>query len=397
MTSQPGRHFKQSNEDEESVDAVGPENAEAPENAEVPEEAKTPEAEQPAQVVRVRKKRKKKRHIARKVLIVICCIILAAGLTAAGAYAYLRHAAAQGEQKMLENSKKVQESDTITYNGQTYRRNTDIVSIAIIGFDSTSDRVQKGFMGQADANMVAALNTKTGEIQIIGVPRDSMVKVDQYADGAFIGQTTEQLCLAYSYGDGGATSSEYTVDALSRVLLGQPISYYFSIDMMGIAAINDAVGGVTLTPVQSVPKAGIQEGVETTLWGNGAYDYLQYRDTTVLSSSMDRLGRQKQYLQAFAQKVLSNVKAGDIGSLVNIYNTALAYSYTNLGFDEFSYLAGIIADNGVKDVAITSLAGELVHGETYAEYYLDDEALKQTVLDVYYVPVEEQTVNSETE
>lgn len=331
---------------------------------------------------------KRKGRVLKRVAIVLACVVLLLAGAAGGAYLYFNHSVEQGKEQLLKVSKKKVDTDVVEFDGKKYKRNTDIVTIAILGFDTTTERAQEGYAGQADAIMVVAINTKTGETKVIAVPRDSMVAVDRYVDGQYVGQNIEQLCLAFSYGDGGPTSSQYTVDAVSRTLLNTPISYYFSIDMTGIPAINDSVGGITLTPVESVPKAGIYAGKEVTLLGQKAFDYLHWRDTSVTDSPQTRQRRQEQYLKAFAQKLLANAKGGDISSFVNLYNTAMPYSVTNLGFDEFSYLATTVAQHGIGDIDVAPLTGTMTAGPQYAEFHLDENSVKQTVLDVFYTQVD---------
>lgn len=136
--------------------------------------------------------------------------------------------------------------------------------------------------------MVLAVNLDTGETTGIGIPRDSMVEVGEFMGDTFTGMSTMQLCLAYAYGDGGELSSQYTASAVSRVLYNMPVSYYFSLDMDGVGALADAIGGVSLTPTQSIPNTNIVEGEPTVLFGSNALKYVQWRDTSVLTSSLDR-------------------------------------------------------------------------------------------------------------
>lgn len=339
-----------------------------------------------------RRRRKSRRGI--KIALVVIVVLALAGVGAALA---VQNSIQSGKSKLLESA-TVEESQVeqgiVEYEGVKYRRKSSVVSVAVLGFDRSSVSTEDGKAGQADAIMVLAIDTSTNEMTIIAIPRDSMVTVDQYVGGAYIGQTTEQLCLAFSYGDGYETSCEYTVDAVSRVLLDTPIQYYYAIDMSGIAPINDSVGGVTLTPVMSIPGTIITEGQQITLYGDNAYDYLHWRDTSVGDSAMTRQQRQEQYLRAFATKVLSNAKGGDISSLLALYNTAGAYSVTNLGVDEFAYLATVASNGGVGNLATTSLAGQYAETDSrYAELYLDSESVYETVLGVYYEPVEGQAAS----
>mgnify|MGYP007110378430 FL=1 len=44
--------------------------------------------------------------------------------------------------------------------------------------------------------------------------------------------------------------------------------------------------------------------------------------------------------------------------------------------------------SGITNLNVTTLSGEMQHGEKYAEYYLDKNSVYETVLDVYYRQVD---------
>lgn len=342
-------------------------------------------------LVRKRKRRKNKR---KKHLVVALVIILVLALVVATAAWAVNNAISSGERAIQETTENAQvetidtavtydEGKTVTYNGHTYELNTDMVSIAFIGYDREAPAAEGEKPGQSDVVMVMALDTKTGETTAISVPRDTMTTVDIYLDGSYAGSQVEQLCLAYSYGDGGASSCENTVRAVSRVLYNIPVTYYYSLDLSGIGALNDAIGGVSLTPLQSIPQTNIVEGEPTVLFGSNARRYVQYRDTSILTSPLDRQARQMQYVKAFASQALGAAK-GDVSTLMGLYTTAQEYSVTNLGVNEFGYLATSVVSSGVGDISITSLEGTMEQGDIYAEYYLDDTATYETVLNTYY-------------
>ena len=238
-------------------------------------------------------KRIKRRRRIRTLLIVLLVI----GAVAAAGWGFVNHSVNQGKKKIEEKTEKVikAKGDTITYNGKKYALNKHMATVAFIGFDgrNNDDGTQKG---QSDTVMVVALNTDTGEARGIIIPRDSMVAVDTYSNGSFAGQVTEQLCLQFAYGTDGDNSSALTAAAASRVLDNIPVDYYYTLNIEGVAPINDSIGGVTLVPTQTVPGTSVVEGQETTLFGTTAEKYVQWRDTTNLTSSLDRTARQVSYV-----------------------------------------------------------------------------------------------------
>lgn len=328
-------------------------------------------------------KRIKRRRRIRTLLIVLLVI----GAVAAAGWGFVNHSVNQGKKKIEEKTEKVikAKGDTIAYNGKKYELNKHMATVAFIGFDGrdNDDGTQKG---QSDTVMVVALNTDTGEARGIVIPRDSMVAVDTYSNGSFAGQVTEQLCLQFAYGTDGDNSSALTAAAASRVLDNIPVDYYYTLNIEGVAPINDSIGGVTLVPTQTVPGTSVVEGQETTLFGTTAEKYVQWRDTTNLTSSLDRTARQVSYVQAFASKVLSSAKSNP-AMLISLYQAMGDYTWTNLGLDEFSYLATTMLEHGLTSFDVVTLQGTMQQGDTFAEFYLDQDNVKQTVVDTFYHPV----------
>lgn len=326
---------------------------------------------------------KGKRHLAVKIVAAVLAVLL---VGAGAAYAWWRNSIEEGRRAMTEavTQRAREQEGTIEYDGKRWALNEDVVTVCFIGYDNTGDGENKG--GQSDTVLVVALDTATGSARAINVPRDSMVTVDAYSGDSFAGQTTEQLCLQYSYGDGGHRSSELTTNAVSRLFYNVPINYYFTLNINGVADLNDAVGGVTLTALQDIPTAGIREGQEVTLLGNAAKRYVQYRESDA-TGSLGRQERQIQYIQAFVSKVLSMAKS-DPTKIIDLYNEAQRYTFTNLGLDEFSFLADTMLAHGVSGFEMVQLEGEMTRGDTYAEYHLDKEFLRKTVIETFYEEVE---------
>lgn len=279
------------------------------------------------------------------------------------------------------------EGKRIQYQGHTYQLNEDMVSILIIGYDSQNKSSETEAESQADAVAVLAMDSMTGKMTVIGVPRDSMVDVDKYtADGAYTGTEKTQLCLAYYYGYGATASCENVSKAVSRALYNIPLDYYFALDEAGVGALTDAVGGVPLTALETIPQSTIVAGEDTILFEDEALRYVQYRDTSKLNSSLMRQERQMQFVRAFASQTMVTAN-GNVTMLLGLYNTAAEYSLTNLGITEFTFLATSLVRNGITGVDVSVLGGEMVMGDKYAEFNLDSNSVYQTVLDVYYKQV----------
>ncbi len=286
-----------------------------------------------------------------------------------------------------------QEGD-IRYEGIHYRYNEDIMTFLFLGIDKMGEvkEAENGIQGgQSDAIFLLVLNPHTNKISIIGVNRDTMTDIDVYSkSGFFVSTIQAQLCLQHGYGDGMEGSCERTREAVSRLFYGLPIHGYCSINMGAIPLINDAVGGVELEALENVPYEGgkFTEGQTVHLKGMQAYYYLHNRDTNSFNSAGRRLDRQKQYLKAYATAAVSAMQK-DISLPVKLYSTLSKYMVTDVSLDEVTYLAGQIANYQLEEENIYSLRGETRQGEKFEEFYVDEKALYELILQVFYEEVEE--------
>ncbi len=284
--------------------------------------------------------------------------------------------------------------NTITYNGKTYAYNSNMTSILCMGVDKRDglgleDEVV-GTGGQADALYLVALDTKTGETDVIAISRDIYADIGVYsADGVYTGTEKAQLCLAYAYGDGKETSCRNTVNAVQRLFYNLPINSYFALELSAIDELNDAVGGVVVTLEDDYMYYGInfygRAGDTVRLHGIEARAFLQYREVSELNSSVDRMNRQIQYLEGFASSAIEMTQ-NDITTPVTLFNIVGDNSVTNLNASKISALGYTVATSGAE-VDFRKVPGEVIHNGEYAEYVVDEQAMLELILDVYYTPV----------
>lgn len=284
--------------------------------------------------------------------------------------------------------------ETIEYNGETYVYNDDIIAIAFLGIDKRElglDNNIVGTAGQADADIVLTIDTKTGKAKAIAIPRDTMVDIDLYSDsGIFLRSEQLQLCLSYAYGNGKETSATNTTTAISRILYDVPINKYLALDLDGIAPINDSIGGVTVTSLYNFDNLGIKEGDTVHLQGDLTEAYVRQRNMDSVDASLNRTARQVQYIKAFAAQLLPSVME-DFSVVTKLYNTASNYSTTNISLSNATYLASLVLSKGVTSFESTTIEGEMKlsdkpdkNGFVYAEFYPDKDKLMQVVLDTFY-------------
>lgn len=302
------------------------------------------------------------------------------------------------EQEQYENAVVNQEEETddwqegdVRYKGVHYRYNSDILTFLFMGIDKNTvvEPVKNGIDGgQADALFLLVLDPDKKEASIIGINRNTMTDVAVYDEnGRYRMDMVAQICLQHGFGDGAASSCERSVDAVSELFYDLPVNGYCAINMGAVPLINDAVGGVELTALETIPDTWITEGETITLTGEEAYKYVRSRDTDEFASADRRLEHQKQYLTAYAAKVMSEIKS-DITLPLTIYSTLNKYMVTDISVDEVSYLATQAPDYDFDGSRFYQLEGETVMGSRYEEFYVDETALYELILEIFYIEIE---------
>ncbi len=281
---------------------------------------------------------------------------------------------------------------TVVHDGHTYRLNENIATVLIIGVDK--EEIVGGEIygngGEADCVLLVALDTDTGKTKVISISREAYAQVDIYsASGKYLESRSTQLCRAYAYGDGAELSCENMVKSVRRIIYGLPIHSYIALDMRFVAGATDAVNGVTLPVLSDVllPDGTLLEtGTVATLWGENAERYVRWRDKTNLESNEIRMERQKQYIQVFVAKLIAETK-GDLTTILDVYNAMSEYMVTDLSIADATFLLTCLLGNGVQ-TEFKSIKGTTVKYDINAMFYLDEENLFQTVLDVFYTKVD---------
>ena len=194
---------------------------------------------------------------------------------------------------------------TVVYQGHTYELNRNLTTLLFLGVDHDIEEEKViGNGGQSDVILLIGLDTETGQTTVLNIPRDAYAQVDLYSVGGIsLGTEYTQITLAYGYGDGRHTSCENAVRSVSRLLYGLPISSYLALDMKGIQAANEAVGGVTvksLIDVTMPDETEVHVGDVIELHGKNLDRYIRTRGKD-LEGNARRMDRQKQYVTEFSK------------------------------------------------------------------------------------------------
>ncbi|MDE5716330.1 MAG: LCP family protein [Lachnospiraceae bacterium] len=281
----------------------------------------------------------------------------------------------------------------VKYQDAIYQYNEDILTFLIMGIDKNGDAapVEEGTDGgQADALFLVVMNPKDGSVKIIGINRNTMADIDIYnGEGAYITTTKAQIAVQHGFGNGVEKSCEYQKKAVQKLFYNLPIHGYAAINMSAIPTINDSVGGINVMVLEDLTKIDSRfvEGSQIHLRGESAFWYGKYRDTDVFASADMRLERQRQYLTGFIHTAEREIE-NNISVALDLYNAISLQMVTDISLDEAAYLASLLPDYQFDENGFYLMEGETVKGEEFEEFYLDEDALYELILDVFYEKVE---------
>lgn len=281
----------------------------------------------------------------------------------------------------------------ILYGGEIYQYNEEILTFLCMGVDSKNgitDAKTPGKAGQADAMLLIVVNPKIEIINVIPLNRDTITDIQIYdVNGIYMGEEKGQITLQYAYGDGKEKSCELMEQTVSALFYGIPIHGYGALDMQSVATLNDAVGGVEVTVLEDLTKfkSGWTQGANVHLQGKDALLYIQKRDISYMGTNLGRVERQKQYLTKYVDKLKLKMKE-DITFPVTLFGQIQKHMVTSLKVNEITYLADTLLGYDFSMDNIISIPGESKMGEKHEEFYIDDVALKEIVIDVFYEKVQ---------
>ena len=337
--------------------------------------------------------RKKRKKTWKKVLLAIACTFMALVLLTVGTALFLIF---KGKSDLLtddiqisspkEIQATVQEGGQyIVYNGVTYKYNENVTTLLFMGTDKRdlNDQNEQGTGGQADVIVMMALDLKNRKLTMVNVPRDTMTDVAIYsASGYYTGMKKQQICLSYAYGDGKKTSCNNTMASVRRIFYNIPVSTYYSLDLDGIAAMNDAVGGVDVVSPETINK--FKEGQQYHLQGGDAESFVRDRVHDRADANMLRMQRQQVYARSFMNTVMSGVRKNP-SVAVDLFNESAPYSCTNLNAAKVMYLAQDIVLHGSLSAEIVTVPGKTtLNANEQAEFNISEKEFFEQFLSVYY-------------
>lgn len=277
---------------------------------------------------------KKKKALKIFLIIILSIIIILLGVGTAGII-YINNKIGKMNKVEIDES----QLDLSTNKNLSYYRN-----IAIFGVDSRGDDYGTG--NRSDCIIIASINTKTNNINLISVYRDTYVQID--------GHGLDKITHAYSYGE-----APLALKTLNQNL-DLNIKEFVTVNFDAVADAVDALGGikmdikpeevnninkyidetakVTGKKSKKIEKSGMQ-----TLDGVQAVAYSRIRYTA--GGDYKRTERMRDVITAMMEKL----KTKSVGEINSIADRILPKVYTNLELKNLLSMVPMLAKFNVNE------------------------------------------------
>lgn len=279
----------------------------------------------------------------------------------------------------------------VTYDGKDYIFKNNVETILVIGLDTFDEAIDGDAYTnnkQADFLTLLVIDNENSTCSAIQINRDTIAETNILGlAGEKVATKTQQLALAHTYGNGGKVSCRNTVDAVSGVFANVKIDHYVSLTMDAVSVVNDAVGGVEIEVLDDFTGIDdtLTKGETVTLLGEHALNYVRSRYGVDDSTNLNRMERQKQYLDALIKKANQTAKEDEQLAA----NTAVKLSEHMVSDCSVTYLQSLFKKvTDYEFTGIYSVDGKASVGEKYMEFYPDEASVIKTVAELLCVPKE---------
>jgi len=329
-----------------------------------------------------------KRHKRMIIAVVGLALVFALGMLAVSKFESMTSAPVQNAGQQLTDYKPAVNRAEYFVDGQWIAQK-DMETLLVIGLDDLGGFEKSNSYNntsQADFIVLLMKNKVSGEFNAIQLNRDTMTRIPVLGvTGQKAGYRQGQLALAYTYGRGREDSCRNTMEAVSHLLYGVEIDHYIVVTMDSVPIANDWVGGVTVDILDDFTKVDetMVRGETMKLVGQQALDYVRTRKGLEDSTNLHRMERQRQYAAKWLELATPLFK--NPGAIIDLVMQLSDYHHSDCTAGQLADFANAYANQPFDFVH--TLEGENVQGDVYMEYHIDEDSVREMVLELFFEPI----------
>jgi LCP family protein required for cell wall assembly len=265
----------------------------------------------------------------------------------------------------------------------------DIVNIMLIGVDHSPERDTDEWAHHggkqayhADVMIVLSINTKTNDVNLISLPRDTYAHIPG-VDGIY------KLNASIDLGGGwpSDTGFQKVCESASYMLGGIPVKYYYAVDMTAVKELVDAIDGVdyncdiSFKMVDRRYSIGMQH-----MNGQAVLDYLRVRKPEDIfepkgqTGDSHRVQRQKNMLLAIFDKLK---QTGLINTIPDIFNTFGDKIKTNVPLAQTAGFAAYAYQIDSSKIKMHSMSGRSANVLSWNFVFTDQADRVKLIKEIY--------------
>lgn len=285
------------------------------------------------------------------------------------------------------NETDYNDASEVVYEGKEYVLKEGIETFLVLGLDKFEDfKSVESYNNdmQADFLMLFVFDDEAKTCVGVQINRDTMVDVNVLGvAGNRIDTVTKQIALAHTYGNGRDVSCRNTADSVSDLLNGIKVNHYISLTMDSVKIVNDSIGGVRVKVLDDFEGIDdtLVKGKTVTLKGEQALTYVRTRYGLDDSSNVGRMKRQRQYMQAFYNKVVKLSEENKDFALEKMVELS-EYIVSDRSINQMQDLADKFIGYSFEGIRVVE--GDNLMGEKYMEFYADEKSVNEIVFDLFY-------------
>lgn len=299
-----------------------------------------------------------------------------------------------------ENSSTSKYDETVELGGKTYGFDHRIETYLFLGTDASGneDGEKEGkYHGKmADFLLLMVLDYTDDTYGCIQIDRNTVTEVDEPVNEDLVIATHNiQICVSHWYGINKEMSALNTVKAVRGLLGGlDRIDGYYVLNMEDIRLMNNTVGGVEITFDEDLTEIdpAFEEGETVRLSDEQAERFVRSRMSVGEGTNEERMGRQKQYMDAFLAKVKS-ISSDDSEFADRLWQSLRSNATTDMIGNDFSRITQMFLSG--EDKGILQFEGEhttgfiLGDGVEHEEFYPETQSIVDVMTKLFSLePVE---------
>lgn len=305
-------------------------------------------------------RRKKKRVRKRIFYILLPVLIVFLGVLGYGVHLYIKADSILSDSHVEDDREKSALRDAIV------DPNIDNVSVLIMGLDSNDHR-NNAENARTDALMLATFNKDEKSINLLSIPRDSLVYIPEVG-------YDDKINHAHAFG-----GKDATIDTVEN-LLDIPVDYYIKINFHAFVDVVDALNGITVEVPYEFTESNSMDKRDSIHLLPGVQEVdgeeaLALARTRKLDNDIQRGKRQQEIIKAVIDK------AASINSILNYDDVLEAVGNnmtTNMKFDDMKAFITYATSGSNLEIETLTLEGTDYQPEGSYYWAIDQPMLEET-------------------